>query len=127
MTDFRTVSDDSPLREAIELVLMGAQQDFPVVGSTDDKIVSVLNPWPTRLGPQHARALGVRPRHYDERFQNRGYERDARSVFLRLQTAFSPVLPVFHDGRLVGLLTLENVSEYVKIRGALKPTRRFFA
>lgn len=127
MTDFRTVSADSPLREAIELVLMGAQQDFPVVGSTDDKIVGVL----TR--DQLVAALNARgPSGLVRDTMTTDFETaDTRemldSVFLCLQTASSPALPVFHDGRLVGLLTSENVAEYVMIRGALKPTRQFFA
>ena len=43
MTDFRTVGADSPLREAVALVLMGAQRDFPVVSESRNQIVGILS------------------------------------------------------------------------------------
>ena len=48
---------------------------------------------------------------------------DAREMlepaFVRLQECGCPVLPVLDDGRLVGLLTADNVGEFLMIRGAL--------
>ena len=126
MTDFRTVSAESPLREAVELVLMGAQRDFPVVGSRGGDIVGVL----TRA--QLVAALNARgPSGLVRDTMTAEFETaDARemldSAFLRLQSASCPVLPVFHESRLVGLLTSESIAEYVMIRGALKSPRRFF-
>ena len=127
MTDFRTVSADSPLREAIELVLMGAQQDFPVVGTTSDEIVGVLTRDQLVAALNARGSSGLVRDTMTTDFETADTREMLDSVFLRLQASSSPVLPVFHDGRLVGLLTSENVAEYVMIRGALKPTRRFFA
>ena len=41
-------------------------------------------------------------------------------AFLRLQTCNCSTLPVIDAGRLVGLLTLENVGEFLSIQSALK-------
>ena len=125
MTDFRTVSADSPLREAIELVLMGAQQDFPVVGTTADEIVGVLTRDQLVAALNSRGPSGLVRDTMTTDFDTADTREMLDSVFLRLPASSSPVLPVFHDGRLVGLLTSENVAEYMMIRGALKSTRRF--
>ena len=41
-------------------------------------------------------------------------------AFLRLQSCNCSTLPVIDAGRLVGLLTLENVGEFLSIQSALK-------
>ncbi len=41
-------------------------------------------------------------------------------VFTRLGTDQCRTLPVTYDGRLVGLLTLDNIGEFLMIRSALR-------
>jgi CBS domain-containing protein len=41
-------------------------------------------------------------------------------ALMRLQEVNSKTLPVMHIGKLVGLITLENITEYLMIRSALK-------
>jgi predicted transcriptional regulator len=41
-------------------------------------------------------------------------------AFMRLQSCNCSTLPVIDSGRLVGLLTLENVGEFLSIQSALK-------
>lgn len=41
------------------------------------------------------------------------------TAFERLQTREYGSLPVMHQGQLVGLLTMDNMSEFVAIRAAL--------
>jgi len=38
----------------------------------------------------------------------------------RLQESGAKVLPVMHNGRFVGLVTPENITEFLMIRSALK-------
>ncbi len=40
-------------------------------------------------------------------------------AFQRLQNRNCPTIPVLRRGRLVGILTLENVGEFVSIQAAL--------
>ena len=39
---------------------------------------------------------------------------------IRLQACGCPVFPVIQDGRLVGLLTMENIGEFLMIKSALE-------
>jgi CBS domain-containing protein len=41
----------------------------------------------------------------------------------RLQACGCHAIPVVRDGQLLGVLTLDNVGEFVMIRAALKPAR----
>ncbi len=47
------------------------------------------------------------------------YEMVERAL-LRIQESGVPVLPVTHAGQLVGIVTPENITEYLLIRSALK-------
>jgi CBS domain-containing protein len=38
----------------------------------------------------------------------------------RIQESGVPALPVTHAGQLVGIVTAENITEYLMIRSALK-------
>jgi hypothetical protein len=42
---------------------------------------------------------------------------------MRFQESGSKTLPVTHNGTLVGLITSENITEFLMIRSALKAAR----
>ena len=46
------------------------------------------------------------------------------TAFLRLQECGCPILPVVRNGQLVGLVTMENVGEFIKIQAALGTARK---
>lgn len=46
------------------------------------------------------------------------------TAFEKFQASACPAMPVLRDGSLVGLLTMENVSEFVAIRSALANAKR---
>jgi len=121
ITDFRALKGDDPLRLAADLVVAGSQRDFPVV--LDDRIIGVLT--------RDALMAALGRNSLDEpisQVMTRTFETaDAREMleraFTRLQTCGCPVLPVMIGDRLVGLLTSENVGEFVMIKGALRRTK----
>jgi hypothetical protein len=45
-------------------------------------------------------------------------------AFLRLQACSCHTMPVTYQGRLVGLLTTDNIGEFLMIQSALGPTSR---
>ena len=47
-----------------------------------------------------------------------------QSVFARLQDGHARALPVVQDGRLLGLLTADNVAEVLMIQEALREAHR---
>jgi stage IV sporulation protein FB len=118
VTDFRTLPIYATLADAAELLVAGEQREFPVVDNlgavegilTRDDLVRGLA----------ARGAG-------------GMARDAMSSHLvhlapdltfdeavqRLRTSRLPALPVVDGGRLIGLVTLDNITDLLLIRRAV--------
>jgi Zn-dependent protease/CBS domain-containing protein len=120
ITDFHVLQAGDDLQRAADLLIAGQQHDFPVV--EDGRLVGVL----TR--DRLVRAIAERGLESPVReAMSAGYETaETRELlgpaFERLQTCACPVLPVLREGRVVGLLTAENVGEFVMLRTAM--TRR---
>ncbi|HJN92620.1 MAG TPA: CBS domain-containing protein, partial [Dehalococcoidia bacterium] len=119
ITDFRVLEADDTLATAVDLVIAGSQRDFPVLEHghlagvlTHDALMVAL----------HQRGASTAVRDVMSREFEAAHPREMlETAFLRLQGCGCPVLPVLDAGRLVGLLTLINVGEFVMIRGALRP------
>ena len=118
LTDFQTISQYDTLSRAVELILAGSQQDFPVVNNgqvvgilTRGEIVAGL----TQRGPD-APVADVMKREF-EVFDS--YDM-LEFAFARLQACQCQTAPVNHAGKLVGLLTQDNVGEFLMIRAATR-------
>jgi Zn-dependent protease/predicted transcriptional regulator len=118
LTDFRSLAPESTLADATRALLAGTQQDFPVVDA--GRVVGVLS------RADFLAALQERGQHTPVSAVMR---RDCGTISSAalLDEAFRHVhedsgctLPVVDGGRLVGLLTAENVGEFVMIRAALE-------
>ncbi|HEV8380191.1 MAG TPA: site-2 protease family protein [Gemmatimonadales bacterium] len=120
ITDFRRLAPGDPLSRAVQHVLAGFQEDFPVVEG--DRIAGVL----TRADLLKALAeRGVEARVGD--VMQRDFETaDPRDmldgVLARLQQRH--MLPVLSNGQLVGLLTKANLGELLMVEDALRKGRR---
>jgi Zn-dependent protease/predicted transcriptional regulator len=117
LTDYRTLSPGDTLAHAAELLLAGSQPDFPVV--TDGKAVGVL----TRDNLMAGLARSGRDARVSEA-ATAGLgtvEADAplTPAVARLRQGEGPCLQVVEAGRPIGLLTLENIGEYLMLRSAL--------
>jgi Zn-dependent protease/CBS domain-containing protein len=121
ITDVRTVGPDEPLGRAVELMLAGFQQDFPVIER--GALIGVL----TRRDLLQA----LRDRGVDAPV--RGAMRTDYAVaapdepledaLARLKGCGCQAMPVVRGQTLLGLLTLDNVGEYVMVRSALRGAR----
>jgi Zn-dependent protease len=119
--DFTALGPDDPLRTAANQVLAGYQQDFPVV--EDGRIVGVLPlqgllAGLSSLGPDGSVRDAMRTD-----FETTAPGEMLDDALSRLREKGCPVLPVLERGRLVGLLTAENVGELVMIREAVQSRR----
>ncbi len=119
LTQFSPLHPFDSLEEAVRLLLAGSEQDFPVIDQ--GKMIGVL----TRKRLMRALAEGdersTRIQHVMEPVcepADAGEMLDA--AFRRMQEAECAMLPVVHDGRLVGVLTAENVGELVMITSSLR-------
>jgi CBS domain-containing protein len=119
MTDFKTLSPRDTLAQAVALILAGSQHDFPVVDAAGrvagilerDALIAALS----REG-QSAPVMEVMRRDLPEVDSHEMVE----SALQRLQESGAKALPVTHAGQFVGLITSENITEFLMIRSALK-------
>jgi Zn-dependent protease len=121
VTQFRSLSTTDTLKRAIDLILSGEQQDFPVLEGGN--LVGVL----TR--GDMLKALAERgqdapvPEVMQRHFQLAGPLEMLDAAFERLRECSCRTLPVVHRDQLVGLVTMDNVGEFLMIQSALKGSR----
>ena len=113
VTDFRTLSHADTVRDAANLLLAASQQDFPVMHG--DQVIGLLG----RAALLRAMASSG-PDSYVAGAMNREFVRvspdqDLAETIPLLSQAGSCVL-VMEGDRLVGLLTSENLSEFLLLR-----------
>ena len=116
--DVRTLASTDPLSRAVDEVLAGFQQDFPVVDRGD--LVGVL----TRSGMMKALAQhGPETRVGDimeREFEVARPSDELEDAFARLRACRCRTLPVVRGRELVGVLTTENVGEFMMVQSAMR-------
>lgn len=121
ITDVRTLAPSDPLGRAAELVPSGYQQDFPVVEGgavvgllTRQDLVRAL-----AAGGTGAPVAGAMRREFAVAEPGERVE----DALARLAGAGAEAMPVVRGRTLIGVLTRENVGEYLMIRNALQARR----
>ncbi len=118
MTRFVTLSPDDTLAKAVDELIAGSDQDFPVV--RDGEIVGVL----TRRNLMKAIAEHGRDEPVSRFVDSNCFSVEdtamLQEAFARMSQTKCTTVPVVRRGRLVGVLTLENVGELMMISSALK-------
>jgi Zn-dependent protease/predicted transcriptional regulator len=118
ITDVRTVAPAEPLSRAVELTLAGFQQDFPVL--EHGGLVGVLTRSDLLKGLT-ARGLASpigEAMHRD--FQVASPDEPVEHALARLKSCDCQALPVVRGRELLGVLTVENVGEFMMLRAALR-------
>jgi Zn-dependent protease len=117
-TNFQILSSDDPLSRAVDEILAGAQQDFPVM--EDGRVVGIL----TRKHLLEGLARRGQDSPVRDSMQREFLTVDAsemlESAFRRLQSCECHTVPVMRRGELVGLVTMDNVGEFVAIQAAME-------
>ncbi|MCL5005902.1 MAG: site-2 protease family protein [Acidobacteria bacterium] len=117
LTDFRRLAPDDLLGQVVEPILAERQQDFPVVFG--DHVLGVV----TREALTQTlaeRGPGARVRDAMRRDVPTADAQESLEQALALfREGNCRSVPVEHEGRLVGLLTLENIREFLAIQSAL--------
>lgn len=118
MTRFRTLSRQDPLTKAVQELLAGSQQDFPVI--ENDQPVGILrrNDLVKALSEGRREAVVTEAMCRDcETVDEAAPLKGAVEAMHARQCA---TMPVVAGGRIVGLLTLENISEMIMVNTAMK-------
>jgi len=125
ITDFRTLSVGDPLARAVELLLSGAQQDFPVMdGSTVAGILTRADLL-TALARQDQRPLVSDVMRRDFQVADAADMIDV--ALARLEGRPCHTMPVLRRGTLIGLLTMDNVGEFLSVQSAVRKRARMTA
>jgi CBS domain-containing protein len=123
LTDFKTLSPRDTLSQVVALILAGSQHDFPVVDA-NGKVVGILDRDSFMLAlTQHGQSAPVMNFIRRDLPEVDSHEM-IEMVLMRLQESGSKTLPVTHGGQLVGMITMENITEYLMIRSALQVANR---
>jgi Zn-dependent protease/CBS domain-containing protein len=124
ITDVRTLATRDPLARAVDLILDGFQQDFPVVEGdvvrgmlTRRRLLKAL----AESGDQTSVGDVM-----EREFQQAAPSEPAEVVLARLNNCGCHSLPVIDRGRLLGVLTMDNVGEYVMVQAALRGDKAQF-
>lgn len=119
MTEYRTLAHGSTIRDAAKLLLSTSQQDFPVLHG--DQVIGLLG----RNGLLRGMALEG-PDSYVAQFMDREFtsvapDTDLMGVLPLMAQGGACVL-VVEDGRPLGLLSSENLSQFLLLRSVgLRP------
>lgn len=116
LTHFRTLAPANTLGEAADLLLTGSQQDFPVLA--DGRIVGIL----TRRDLLNALTRSGRDATVGDHMKQECPTADAsemlEAVLARLHDRGCSTMPVLEHGALVGLVTTDNIGEFLMIHAA---------
>jgi Zn-dependent protease/CBS domain-containing protein len=124
ITNVETLDPQDPLSRPVRLILDGFQQDFPVVANGTVQGMLTRRALLKALAEhgEHTRVADV----MDREFQQAGPHEPAEEVLARLKACGCHSLPVVRDGQLLGVLTMDNVGEYVMVQAALRGTKAEF-
>jgi Zn-dependent protease/predicted transcriptional regulator len=117
ITDFHTLAPNDPLSRPVELILSGSQTDFPVMdGETVVGVVTRSNLLAALSNQNAATVEQIMRRDIQLADANEMLE----PAFARLQACGCHTMPVLYAGKLIGLLTSENIGEFLMIQAAMR-------
>jgi Zn-dependent protease/predicted transcriptional regulator len=118
ITEFEVLDVHHPLQRAVDLLVSGSQQDFPVL--ENDAPVGILTRTDLIVGLQRFGADAP----VGEVVTRDGVVADPNEpledAFQRMRERRRTALPVVSGGRLVGMVTGDNVSELLLVQDALR-------
>ena len=118
LTEVYTLAPRDSLSRAVELILAQSQPDFPVVDGSAVVGILARNDLLGALAREgkDARVADVMQREFVALDPGEMLE----GAFERLQACRCHTAPVVRDGRLVGLITMDNLGEFLAIQTALE-------
>jgi CBS domain-containing protein len=119
LTDFKTLSPQDTLAQVVGLILSGSQHDFPVLDA-NGSVIGILER-DTFINALSQRGQSVPVVDVIRRdLPSVDSHEMVEKALMRLQEVGAKTLPVVHGGQFVGLITTENITEFLMIRSALK-------
>lgn len=121
ITHFEVLRAEQTLEDAVTAILRGSQSDFPVIGRGE--LVGVLTKTDLAAAlAKHDRSHAVATVMRTD-FQVARADENLDVASQRLAECQCHTMPVVSNGHLVGLLTTENLGEYLLFKAAGKDSR----
>ncbi|MDJ0668928.1 MAG: site-2 protease family protein [Desulfobacterales bacterium] len=117
INDFRTLRIDDSLKRAVELTLSGSQKDFPVVDNGRLKGILTQTDMLKALADKEKHPTVASAIQTD--FTLVDPQDMLESALSKLKDCNCHTLPVMEQDRLVGLVTMDNLGEYMRIQAAI--------
>lgn len=121
ISDVQTLAPGDTLDVALNHVLAGFQQDFPVVDNGE--VVGVLTRSALLAGLARDGRDAFVSSAMERSFKTAQPREPVERAMARLHECKCHTLPVLSDGHLEGVLTLDNIGEYLMIDAALHGSR----
>lgn len=116
-THFSTLDTSQHLSDAIRLIMDGTQHDFPVLWG--DRVMGILTRANLLSGLQADGPDQLVTAVMQREFQTAEPGEMLEIVLGRLALARCKTLPVVENGKMIGLVSMENLGEYLMIQNAL--------
>jgi CBS domain-containing protein len=116
LTRFRSLAPTHSMTEAADELIAGSQAEFPVLDH--DRLVGVLTRQAIVSAIRHGRGEASVGETMKPVTDAPAPDASLQEVFERLQGDGERVVPVVENGRVVGLLTTENLAEWLMLSGA---------
>jgi CBS domain-containing protein len=101
-----------------QLILARSQHDFPVIDN--DRLVGVVTRDDFLVAlTWYGKNIAISAVMKKDLPEVDSYEM-AENTLMRFQESGIPALPVTHAGQLVGIVTAENITEYLMIHSAIR-------
>ena len=123
VTDFRVLTANDSLKIASEALLAGSQLDFPVVDESGG-IVGVLTRTNLIRGLTTSGPEAVVHTVMTRKFETADPGEMLEGALARLQGSECSSLPVVRHGRVVGIVTPENIGELMMVQDAMRASRQ---
>ena len=118
ITDFKTLRANDELSKAVELVISGSQKDFPVM--RDNDVIGILTQRDLLKSLSESGQSSLVLDAMTTNFKTIGDSDLLDSVFFQFEGFDCKTIPVVKFGKLIGILTLDNIGEFVSIKSALE-------
>ena len=121
ITQFQSVAPDDPLQDAAGHIIDGFQHDFPV--QQDGRLVGVLTKTDLLRGlAESGDSTFIRDIMRVD-FATAAPGDMLQSIFQKLQEGNCYTIPVIEKDNVIGIITMENIGEYLAIHSAIKSRR----
>ena len=125
LTQFKTLESTQRLSDAADAILTGYQQEFPVMKG--EEMVGILTRSALVKGLATDGPTANIASAMDKSFVTADGNEMLEIVSERLQTCGCHTVPIFENNELIGLVTMENIGEFLMIESAIKRSAGKFA